>query len=207
MDVALDFTDADARARNRDGRPASESGLGEITSGGVLDDLVWFVAQGPEGHPPDFERGSDPESMHYPHPTLAFGVAAGDGRWDVHEAGGDIEDLQVAWGLAGPGGALEWRAASPGSVAPGASELVDALGRPRLRSLRLALVARAGPRLPRSEGGPPPEFDVPLNGPAPGTGAFAGPIGWDRLPRRRIRFDREVREELVALPSPGEKAP
>jgi prepilin-type N-terminal cleavage/methylation domain-containing protein len=204
MDVVLDFTDADARARNRGGEPDAASRLDGISAGGVFDDLVWFVALGPEGHPPDFERGSDPESLHFPHPYLAYGVAAGEGRWDVHEVGGDIEDLQIAWGLAGPPGALEWRAEAPGSAAPRIGDLVDTLGRPRLRSLRIAMVARAGLRLPRSEGSPPPEFDVPLNGPAPGAATFAGPIGWDRSPRRRIRFDREVREELVSLPSLAE---
>ncbi|HTS01285.1 MAG TPA: prepilin-type N-terminal cleavage/methylation domain-containing protein, partial [Thermoanaerobaculia bacterium] len=100
MDVVLDFTDPDARERDPGGSPDAVARLGGLVSGGVLDDLVWFVALGAEGQPPDFERGTDPESLHYPHPYLALGVAAGGGRWDVHEAGGDIEDLQVAWGLA-----------------------------------------------------------------------------------------------------------
>ncbi len=201
LDLVLDFADADARSRSAG--PDAAAGLGDPVSGGVLDDLVWFVAEGHPGNTPDFSRVSDPDSLSYPHPYLAMAVASGDGRWDVRGAGEDVEDLQVAWGLSGPAGALEWRGDTPGSRAPAADELVDLEGRSRLRALRLALVARSPQRLPRSSGSPAPEFAVPLNGPAPGTLPGASPIGWDPFPQRRIRFDRETREKVVTLPPPA----
>ncbi len=201
LDLVLDFSDADARARNAHADAAS--GLGDPVAGGVLDDLVWFVAEGPPGNTPDFSRVSDPDSLSHPHPYLAVASAMGDGRWDVRGAGEDVEDLQVAWGLSGPDGALEWHGDAPGSGAPAAGALVDVGGRSRLRALRLALVARSPLRLPRSSGSPAPEFAIPLNGPAAGTLPGAAPIGWDPYPQRRIRFDREVREEVITLPAPA----
>jgi hypothetical protein len=41
-----------------------------------------------------------------------------------------------------------------------------------------------------------------MNGPRPGTIPGAAPIGWDPKPERRIRFDRELREERLDLPPP-----
>ncbi len=201
LDLIADFADADARARNAG--PDAAAALGDPVSGGVLDDLVWFVADGASGYPPDFVAASDPESLRHPHPYLAVASATGDGRWDVRGAGEDIEDFQVAWGLSGPAGALEWHGDAPGSGAPTVDALVDVGGRSRLRALRLALVARSPLRLPRSSGSPAPEFAVPLNGPAAGTLPGAAPIGWDPYPQRRIRFDREVRDEVVTLPAPA----
>lgn len=204
LDLVVDFTDPDARARNRGGDPDAAARLGDVSAGGVFDDLVWFVARGLEGRAPDFVLGSDPESLRFPHPFLAVGAWAGDGRWDIHGAGEDVEDLQVAWGLAGGNGALEWRGEAPGSAAPTPGEMRDAQGLSRLRAIRIALVARAPERLVRSSGAPAPEFAVPMNGPAPGSMRGAAPLGWDLSPRRRVRFDREVREETVAIPAPAE---
>jgi hypothetical protein len=196
LDLVLDFTDADARALNGEGGPDACARLGDAISGGVFDDLVWFVAEGPEGAPPDYVKGSDPDSLRHPHPYLAAGVAAGNGLWEIRGAGEDVEDLQVAWGFAAPSG-REWRGDTPKSAAPRADDLADLPGRPRLEALRLALVARSPLRLPRSSGSPAPEFAVPLNGPEPGSVFGGAPIGWDAEPRRRVRFDRESREELV----------
>lgn len=201
LDLVLDFADPDARARNQDGDPDASARLGDVASGGVFDDLVWFVAEGPEGVPPDYVRGSDPDSLSHPHPYLAAGVAAGNGLWEIRGAGEDVEDLQVAWGFAGESPVLEWRGDAPKSAAPRGDDFADLPGRPRLRALRLALVARSPLRLPRSTGSPAPEFAVPLNGPAPGSVFGGAPIGWDAEPRRRLRFDREVREELVEPPA------
>ncbi len=201
LDLVLDFADADARARNAG--PDAASALGDPVSGGVFDDLVWFVAEGNPGNPPDYASASDPDSLRHPHPYLAVAASAGGGRWDVRGSGEDVEDFQVAWGLSGPTGALEWHGDTPGSQAPAAGDLVDPQGHSRLRALRLALVARSPQRLPRSSGSPAPEFAVPLNGPVPGTLPGAAPIGWDPFPQRRIRFDRETREELVTLPPPA----
>lgn len=207
LDLVLDFTDPDARARNENGDPEAGARLGNVTSGGAFDDLVWFVAQGPEGAPPDYERGIDPDSLRHPHPYLAVATAAGNGLWDVRDAGEDVEDLQVAWGFAGASPAIEWRGDAPKSAAPSGDDLVAAPGRPRLRELRIALVARSPLRLPRSGGSPAPEFEVPLNGPAPGSVPGGAPIGWDAVPQRRIRFDRELREELVKPAALAETGP
>ena len=196
LDVVLDFTDPDARTLNGDGGPDACARLAEVASGGVFDDLVWFVAEGPEGIPPDYVKGSDPDSLRHPHPYLAAGVSAGNGLWEIRGAGEDVEDLQVAWGFTSSSG-LEWRGDTPKGAAPRADDLADLPGRPRLEALRLALVARSPQRLPRSSGSPAPEFAVPLNAPEPGSVFGGAPIGWDAEPRRRIRFDRELREELV----------
>jgi hypothetical protein len=199
LELVLDFTDADARARNAAGPSGDAGRLGAVTAGGVFDDLVWFVARGLEGRPPDFVLGSDPESLRYPHPFLAVAARTGLDRWEIHGAGEEIEDFQVAWGLGDATGPLDWRADAPGGVPPAASELVDSAGRPRLRALRIALVARAPERLVRSSGAPAPEFAVPMNGAAAGSIPGAAPIGWDPNPSRRVRFDREIREERVDL--------
>jgi hypothetical protein len=201
LDLVLDFADEDARAWNAAKDPEAAAKLGDPSAGGVFDDLAWFVAQGPEGRPPDYVSASDPESLAFPHPYLAVATAVGGDRWDVRKIGVDVEDLQVAWGFAGSGATLDWRAAVPGSPAPRPEELADPSGAPRLRALKLALVARAPQRLPRSSGAPPPEFVVPLNGPDPEKFPLAAPIGWDPAPQRRIRFDRETREEVVPTPA------
>ena len=100
----------------------------------------------------------------------------GRDRWEIHGAGEEIEDFQVAWGLGDANGPPDWRADAPGAVPPSASEIVDSAGRPRLLALRIALVARAPERLVRSSGAPAPEFAVPMNGPVPGSLPGAAPI-------------------------------
>lgn len=206
LDLVLDFSDPDARSYGRRAPDAPPS-LGEPVSGGVFDDLVWFVARGPEGQPPDFVRGTDPASLAFPHPYLAVGTAVGGDRWDVRRMGEDVENFQVAWGLRSPSGALVWRADAPGSAAPPPDDLADADGRPLLGALRLALVARAPLRIPRSSGAPPPEFEIPLNGPDPMAVPAAAPVGWDRVPQNRLRFDREARDEVVTPAALGRAAP
>jgi hypothetical protein len=163
---------------------------------------VGFVARGLEGRAPDFVAGSDPESLRFPHPFLAVGARAAGGLWEIRGASEDIEDMQVAWGIPGAQASLEWRAGAPGSPAPSPADLEDPAGGSRLRALRIAFVARAPARLERSSGAPAPEFAVPMNGPAPGSVPGASPIGWDVRPARRVRFDREVREERIDFPAP-----
>jgi hypothetical protein len=199
LDLVVDFTDPQARALNPRGDVDAAAHLSEVSAGGVFDDLVWFVARGLEGRAPDFVAGTDPESLRFPHPFLAVGARVTGNLWEIRGAGEEIEDLQVAWGLGDANGPPDWRADAPGGVPPTASELVDSGGRPRLRALRIALVARAPERLVRSAGTPAPEFAVPMNGPAPGSRPGADPIGWDPNPTRRVRFDRETREERVDL--------
>jgi hypothetical protein len=202
LDLVVDFTDEDARASNRGGEPGAAARLADVTAGGAFDDLVWFVARGLEGRPPDFVPGSDPESLRFPNPFLAVARWTGKGRWDIHGAGEEIEDMQVGWGLGDAGGNVEWRGIEPGSAAPSDGDMEDASGRSRLQALRIALVARSPERLLRASGEPAPEFTVPMNGPRPGSVPGAAPIGWDPKPERRIRFDREPREERLDLPPP-----
>jgi type II secretory pathway pseudopilin PulG len=199
LDLVVDFTDPDARARNRGADADAASRLEDAATGGLFDDLVWFVARGLEGRPPDFILGSDPESMRFPHPFLAVASRLPGDRWEIRGAGEEIEDMQIAWGVADGSGELGWRGGAPGVSATSPSDLVDASGASRLRALRVALVARAPERLARSSGSPAPEFAVPLNAPAPGSVPGAAPIGWDPRPERRVRFDRETREERVDL--------
>lgn len=207
LDLVLDFTDPDARALNRGGDPGAAGRLGEVSAGGVFDDLVWFVARGAEGTPPDYIVTNDPASLAFPHPYLVVAQGVGGDRWDTRGAGEDVEDLQVAWGFPGPTGSLVWRGDAPGSSAPLASELADAAGRPRLRALKVALSAKSARRILRSTGAPPPEFPRLFNAAPPGTIWGAAPVGWDTVPRLRVDFDRESREEIVAPPALAETGP
>jgi hypothetical protein len=206
LDLVLDFTDSDARALNHGGDALAAARLGDVSAGGIFDDLVWFVAQGAEGRPPDFLRATDPESLAFPHPYLASGAQVGGDRWEVRRAGEDVEDLQVAWGFAGPSGALSWRGDAPDASAPLAGELADAAGRPLLRALKVALSAKSARRILSSAGAPPPEFPRLFNAAPPGKIRGAAPIGWDAVPQRRVRFDRESREAVVAPPALAETA-
>ncbi len=195
LDLVLDFTDEDARARGPRGDPGAAARLGAVRAGGVFDDLVWFVARGAAGTPPDFDPRVDPPSLEFPHPYLACAQSVGAGLVAVRRAVEEVEDLQVAYGLAGPLGEVSWRAAVPGSTPPSPAELVDASGKPLLSALRLAAVAKSPQRLLRSAGAPPPDVLRLLNAPEPGAFAGAGPIGW--RPGRAVDFDREARESVV----------
>ncbi|MGA7990250.1 MAG: prepilin-type N-terminal cleavage/methylation domain-containing protein [Thermoanaerobaculia bacterium] len=204
LDLVLDFTDPDARALDPGGDALAAGRLGDVSAGGVFDDLVWFVAQGAEGRPPDYLRATDPESLAFPHPYLASAAGVGGDRWEVRRAGEDVEDLQVAWGFAGASGALSWRGDVPDSSAPPASELANAAGGPHLTALKIALSVKSARRILRSTGAPPPEFPRLFNAAPPGTIRGAAPIGWDAVPQRRVGFDRESREAVVAPPALAE---
>lgn len=128
----------------------------------------------------------------------------GGDRWEVRRAGEDVEDLQVAWGFAGASGALSWRGDVPDSSAPPASELANAAGGPHLTALKIALSVKSARRILRSTGAPPPEFPRLFNAAPPGTIRGAAPIGWDAVPQRRVGFDRESREAVVAPPALAE---
>jgi hypothetical protein len=203
VELHLDFTDPEAATRNPRGGAGAFLALGEPVTGGLFDDLVWFVARGPEGHPPDFEAAVDPPSMKFPHPYLAVAEFAGAGRWEVARVGEDVEDFQVAWGLGGPGEALTWRADVPGSLAPSAAELVDSAGSPRLRAVRLALAAKAERRWVRGDG-PRPSTEVPppLNAPGPDLARGVARVGWDPDESRRVPFERVSRDISLTLRAP-----
>jgi hypothetical protein len=199
LDFLLDFTDPEAVSLSPGGEAGAAHALGEVVTGGLLDDLVWFVAQGEEGRPPDYDAASDPPSMRFPHPYLAVAAFAGDGRWEVMRVGEDVEDLQVAWGLAGTRDALGWRGDVAGSPSPTAKELVDPAGKPLLVALKVAVTAKAEHRYVRGDGPQPPVDFVPLlNAPAPDSLRGAGPVGWSADESRRIPFERTTRVVVVS---------
>ena len=198
LEFLLDFTDPDAVSLSPGGEAGAARALGDVVTGGLLDDLVWFVARGPEGRPPDYDAASDPPSMRFPHPYLAVAAFAGEGRWEVIRVGEDVEELQVAWGLAGAGDALAWRGDVAGSPAPRANELVDPAGKPLLRALKVAMTAKAEHRYVRGDGPQPPVDFVPLlNAPAPDSLRGVGPVGWSSDESRRIPFERTTREVVI----------
>jgi hypothetical protein len=199
LDFLLDFTDSDAVALNPGGEAGAARSLSEVVTGGLLDDLVWFVARGPEGRPPDYDAASDPPSMRFPHPYLAVAAFAGEGRWEVMRVGEDVEELQVAWGLAGARDALRWRGDVAGSPAPSAKELVDPAGKPLLVALKVAMTAKAEHRYVRGDGPQPPvDFAPLLNAPAPDSLRGIGPVGWSSDESRRIPFERVTREVVIS---------
>ncbi|MGZ5429778.1 MAG: hypothetical protein ACXWEX_00085 [Thermoanaerobaculia bacterium] len=198
LEFLLDFTDPDAVSLNPGGEAGAARALLEVVTGGLLDDLVWFVAQGPEGRPPDYDAASDPPSMRFPHPYLAVAAFAGEGRGEVMRVGEDVEELQVAWGLAGTGDALTWRGEVAGSPSPRAKELVDSAGKPLLNALKIAMTAKAEHRYVRGDGPQPPVDFVPLlNAPAPDSLRGVGPVGWSSDESRRIPFERMTREVVI----------
>jgi hypothetical protein len=208
LEFLLDFADPEAASLNPRGEADAARALGEPVSGGLFDDLVWFVAQGPEGRPPDYEAAVDPPSMKFPHPYLAVAEFAGEGRWEITRRAEDVEDLQVAWGLAGTGDTPAWRGDVAGSRAPTKAELVASGGRPLLRTLKLALAAKAERRYVRGDGPLPPADFLPLlNAPPPGLPRAAGPVGWDPEESRRVLFERQSREVVLSLRAEESPAP
>jgi hypothetical protein len=178
LEIRLDFTDREAARLNPRGETDTARALGDPVTGGLLDDVVWFVARGPAGRFPDYNAMNDPPSMTFPHPFLAVAEFAGNGRWEIAHLGEDVEEFQVAWGL-------------------GAT-----------RTLKFALTAKAEHRFVRGDGPPPPlEFPPLLNAPAPGAVPGAGPVGWDPDETRRIPFERASKEFVLTLPDAESRAP
>lgn len=178
LEIRLDFTDREAARLNPRGKADAVGALGEPVTGGLLDDVVWFVARGPEGRFPDYDAVNDPPSMQFPHPFLAVAEFAGNGRWEIAHLGEDVEEFQVAWGL-------------------GAA-----------RTLKFALTAKAEHRFARGDGPRPPlEFPPLLNAPPPGSVPGAGPVGWDPDESRRIPFERASKEFVLTLSDPESRTP
>ena len=207
LDVVLDFTDGDARALNHGGDPGAAARLGDVSAGGVFDDLVWFVARGEDGRPPDYIMTNDPPSVAFPHPFLAVAQGIGADRWEVRRAGEDIEDLQVAWSVPGPSGSAVWRGDVMDSPAPLSGELVDATGRSRLTALKIGLTVKSPRRILSSAGAPQQDVPQLFNAVPPGRIPGAVPVGWDPVPQRRVGFDRESRESVVVPPALAETRP
>lgn len=115
LDLVLDFADPDARALGPGGRADRGAALGEVSAGGVFDDLVWFVAEGPAGRPPDFVGGSDPESLRYPIPISRSASRPETG------AGTFTERARTSRTCRSRGGSRARRARSSGAPTPPAA--------------------------------------------------------------------------------------
>jgi hypothetical protein len=194
VELSLDFTDRDAVRLNAAEDPDACRRLGVLSWGGLLDDIVYFVAQGARGVPPDYFAVNDPSSIAFPRPFLAMAESAGGDRWDVVKVAEDIENLQVAWAVAAPSGEA-WRADRSGALPLLPAEL--AVGALRLRAVRIAVVAKAAVRRLAPLGTEIPEEALPFNAPPPSR--EAAPVGWDLNPRARIAYDRETRYVMIRL--------
>ncbi len=194
LELDLDFADPDAVKLNPRGAADALHGLGPLSWGGLLDDLVYFVAQGPKGRPPDYFVVNDPPSLRYPHPYLAVAEDVGNDRWEVVHVADDVENLQAAYAVA-RGGTEEWRADRPG-----AGPLLPAeLSEPGtdLRAVRLAVVAKGTERRHGALPSDLLEEILPFDAPRPDQ-TFS-PLGWTENPWARVNFDRETRFLLVRL--------
>lgn len=169
LEIRLDFADAEAARLNPRGETDAARTLGEPATGGLLDDVVWFVARGPEGRFPDYDATHDPPSMKFPHPFLATAEFAGNGRWEIARIGEDVEEFQVIGESASGTLRVAWTAKAERRFARG-----------------------DGPR-------PPLEVPPLLNAPAPGSVPGAGPVGWDPDESRRIPFERASKEFVLTL--------
>jgi hypothetical protein len=169
FEIRLDFADTEAARLNPRGETDAARTLGEPVTGGLLDDVVWFIARGSAGRSPDYDATNDPPSMKFPHPFLAAAEFAGNGRWEIVRIGEDIEELQVIWEPAAGTLRVAWTAKAERRFARG-----------------------DGPR-------PPLETPPLLNAPAPGSVPDAGPVGWDPDESRRIPFERVSKEFVLTL--------
>lgn len=188
IELTLDFTDPDAVTLNPRESADAPGRVGPLSWGGLFDDIVYFVAQGPKGRPPDYYVVNDPPSLAYPRPFLAVAENVGSDRWDVARVADDIENLQVAWAVS-LGGPEEWRADRPG-----ARPLLPAeLSTPgtELRAVRIALVAKGQERSTAGSADAALEEFLPFN--APRDEANSAPIGWGPNPQTRVGFARELR--------------
>ena len=190
LELTLDFTDADAVRLNRRGATDAAQALGPVAWGGLLDEIVYFVARGPQGRPPDYFVVNDPPTLAFPHPFLAAAEWAGGGLWDVVRVADDVENLQAAYSVASASRAPEeWRADRAGARPLSAEELSG--GEVRLRGLRIALVAKGTERRPPAPLSDVGEDVLPFNAPRPDR--VAAPVGWSPNRRGGVDFDRETR--------------
>lgn len=164
LEVTLDTTSQEAR-RLDDGDPDSgPHRLGLLASGGVAEEILYFIAKG-EASDPDF---------------LASARHVGDG-YEMSRVADDIEDLQVAYGLADEAGSFaplvtlvaspvvgvpgkggdQWWPNCPGEPLPSVEALRTPSEGSRLRMVRVTVSARGGAGSPaeqvvRIERGPTP---------------------------------------------------
>lgn len=197
FELTLDFADEDAVRLDPRGSAGVLREIGPLVWGGLFDDVVFFIARGPLGRPPDYFVVNDPASLAYPRPYLAAAENIGGGRWEVARVADDIENLQVAWRI-GTGTESEWRADSPGARPFSRDGLAP---ESRLLALRIAVVAKGTERRPGGARLDLPEDILPFDAPRP-HGDLA-PLGWAPGPRASVGFERETR----TLSIPFEKSP
>ncbi len=208
LELRLDFGDPEAVRLGREGSPDAAPALSDRLTGGLLDDVVWFVARGAAGAFPDYNAAVDPVSMRFPHPFLARAEFAGDGRWEIARVAEDVEDLQVAWGLGEGTAVATWQGAAPGDGVPKDGSLADPGAKRRLVALKFALTVKAESRFVRADGPPPPLESAPLlNAPAPGSVRDVAPVGWDPDESRRVPFERATREFVVPVSAADPSGP
>lgn len=187
VELTLDFADEDAVRLDPRGSAGVLREIGPLAWGGLFDEVVYFVARGPLGRPPEYFVVNDPASLAYPRPYLAAAESIGGGRWEVTRVADDIENLQVAWKI-GTGTDAEWRADRPEArpFSPDGLALHT-----RLLAVRIAVVAKGTERRPGATPSDPPEDVLPFDAPRP-RGDLA-PIGWAANPRASVGFERETR--------------
>ncbi len=195
VELTLDFTGEDAIRLDPHGSADAAREVGPVSWGGLFDEIVYFVARGSPGRPPDYFVVNDPASLAYPRPYLAAAENIGSGRWEVTRVADDIENLQLSWQI-GSGRETEWRADRPGAPLYVSGALTPGS---RLLAVRIAAVAKGTSRLAgRAPAGGPSGDILPFDAPRPG-GDFA-PIGWSGKPYAFVGFERETRYLLVPFP-------
>jgi hypothetical protein len=192
VELTLDFADEDAVRLDPRGSAEALREIGPLAWGGLFDEVVYFVARGPLGRPPDYFIVNDPASLAYPRPYIAAAENIGGGRWEVTRVADDIENLQVAWRI-GTGADAEWRADRPEARPFSPEGLAPDV---RLLAVRIAFVAKGTERRPGAMPTDLPEDVLPFDAPRP-RGDLA-PIGWAANPRASIGFERETR--YVSIP-------
>jgi len=187
VELTLDFTDEDAVRLDPRGSAGALREIGPLAWGGLFDEIVYFVARGPRGRPPEYFVVNDPASLVYPRPYLAAAESIGGGRWEVTRVADDIENFQVAWKL-GTGTDVEWRADRP-DARPFSPEGLSPQA--RLLAIRIAVVGKGTERRWGALPSDHPEDVLPFDAPRP-RGDLA-PIGWAANPRASVGFERETR--------------
>jgi hypothetical protein len=164
LEVTLDTTSVEARRLDDGHSDSVPHRLGRLASGGVAEEILYFIAKG-EASDPDF---------------LASARHVGDG-YEMSHVADDIEDLQVAYGVADENGSFsplvtpvaspvvgvpgkggdQWWPNCLGEPLPAIEVLRTPSGGSRLRMVRVTVSARGGAGLPaeqmvRIERGPTP---------------------------------------------------
>lgn len=194
IELTFDFSDPDAVRLSPREAPDAVQRVGPVAWGGLFDDMVYFVAMGPKGRPPDYFMVNDPPSLAYPRPYLAVAENVGSDRWEVVRIADDVENLQAAYAISA-GHAEEWRADRPGArpLLPAETSEPGV----ELRAVRIAVVAKGTERHAAKTPADIPEEILPFDAPRPDR--FFSPIGWAGSLRSRVDFDRETRFLSIRL--------